>query len=526
MNNSSEENDIGFECVRPIERDARLIMEWRNDPETLRMSYHSNPKVWESFFKEFKRDYFNLPGLPPLFAIKEGKRIAFLRFYQINHPLGLMRRCCGISINVAPSYRAKGIGTLILREIQFWCKQQGYDDLYSEVKIENSASQKVFEKAGFKKIDPKQKNIEDIGQSFEIIRYLAALAPEGFSRKKSVYIIAEAGSNWWMGHPAQNFAMAKALIDIAARAGADAVKFQVYKPETTYVSNAGQSDYLAESGIQEDITTIFADRAIPYALIPKLADYCTKQGIAFMASAFSPADFAAIDPYVPIHKIASYELSHIHLLELAARSGKPLILSTGASNPEEIAWAVNTYRDHGGKDLSLMHCTACYPAKMESMNLNAIRWLHDHFQCSVGLSDHSRHPFYAPVAAVALGATIIEKHFTLSNALPGPDHAFALTPDELTEMVQAIRSVEKMLGLEVKDVDPTEEELRNYARRGIQAIKNISVGDTLLENVNFAILRPGKQSLGIHPKYIAEIEGKIAAREIPIGAGLQKGDWR
>src|SRR5262249_10120412 len=158
----------------------------------------------------------------------------------------------------------------------------------------------------------------------------------------------------------------------AAEAGADAIKFQSYHFETIYVPNAGKSGYLSAAGIEEEMSELYADLAMPYELIPTLAEFCRECGIRFMSTPFSPADFAAVDPYVSIHKIASYEIGHIHLLTLAARSGKPLLLSTGAANEEEIAWAVRTYRDHGGKELTLLQCNACYPADPATLHLRAI----------------------------------------------------------------------------------------------------------------------------------------------------------
>jgi N-acetylneuraminate synthase len=147
------------------------------------------------------------------------------------------------------------------------------------------------------------------------------------------------------------------------------------------------------------------------------------------------------------------------------------------------------------------------------------------FKVDVGLSDHSNDPICAPIAAVALGATVIEKHFTLDKRLPGPDHAFAITPDELKQLVQAVREVEQMKGSFVKVVDPDEEELRSFARRGVQAIQEIPCGAAFHEGSNISILRPGKQTLGIHPKYISDIEGKSAKRTIPLGSGVLPEDY-
>ena len=338
--------------------------------------------------------------------------------------------------------------------------------------------------------------------------------------RRSVYIIAEAGSNWRMGTPSRDMKMARALIDVAVEAGADAVKFQTYRPETVYVSNAGQSDYLAGAGIKEDIGAIFADLAMPYEMLSELHAYCLARKIDFLSTGFSPADFAAIDPFVSLHKIASYEISHPHLLTLAARSGKPLILSTGASVEEDIAWAVETYRAAGGRDLCLMQCTASYPAPLDSLNLRTLPWLQNRFGVASGLSDHSREPSLAPVVAVALGARVIEKHYTLDNRLPGPDHAFALTPTDLRILVSDVRRAEASLGDGVKRIADAEKELASFARRGLQAIRPIALGEVLREGENYAVLRPGKRSLGIHPRYREQLEGRPARRAIALGEGL------
>ena len=245
-------------------------------------------------------------------------------------------------------------------------------------------------------------------------------------RRGGVFVIAEAGSNWRMGSPERDLAMAQALINVAVEAGADAVKFQTFRPETVYVAEAGASDYLADAGIKQSIRDIFADIAMPYDMLPKLADYARSRGIEFMSTAFSPADFAAVDPLVKVHKIASYEISHIRLIELAARSGKPTVMSTGAATLDDVAWAVGHYHRSGGKDLCLMQCTAKYPAPLDTLRLATIPELQRMFGVSVGLSDHSREAVVGPLAATAIGARVIEKHFTLDNRLPGPDHPFAL----------------------------------------------------------------------------------------------------
>jgi N-acetylneuraminate synthase len=327
-----------------------------------------------------------------------------------------------------------------------------------------------------------------------------------------------------MGTAARDLKMARALIDVAVEAGADAVKFQTYKPSTTYVANAGQSDYLSENGIQESIMDIFADLAMPYEMLPELAAYAETQNILFMSSPFSVSDLQAIDPFTAIHKIASYEISHTRLIEAIAATGKPAVLSTGASDLADIEWAVQHFQSLSKSTLCLMQCTARYPAPLSSLNLGTIPLLRQKFGLPVGLSDHTRDPITGPLAAVALGANLIEKHYTLDNRLPGPDHAFAITAVELKQMVKAIRDAEQVVGPGSKVVQSEEEELFWYARRGLQAIKNIGKGELFEEGVNFDILRPGKQKRGVHSKHIVQLKGARSKRDIKLGDGIQLED--
>jgi N-acetylneuraminate synthase len=387
----------------------------------------------------------------------------------------------------------------------------GLSDLVVTPVTNNSACSAAFIKGGFVGPNPNA-------------RYHRALVSAGW-RRKGVFIIAEAGSNWRMGTLARDMAMAKALIDVAAEAGADAVKFQTFRPETTYVAEAGSSDYLSEVGITQTIQEIFADIAMPYDMLPQLAEQAHGHGIEFMSTAFSAADFAAVDPLVSVHKIASYEISHLRLIELAARSGKPTVMSTGAATLNDVAWAVDHFRSCGGRDLCLMQCTAKYPAPLDALNLATIPELGRMFNVSVGLSDHSRDPAVGPLAATALGARVIEKHFTLDNRLPGPDHPFALTATELAQLVTAVRAATTARGDGIKDVLDAEAELAAFAQRGLQAIAEIRPGDLLTEDGNIAILRPGKQAKGIHPRYLLQLAGKRATRRLKPGEGLREGDW-
>ncbi|MSP59274.1 MAG: N-acylneuraminate-9-phosphate synthase [Myxococcales bacterium] len=346
-----------------------------------------------------------------------------------------------------------------------------------------------------------------------------------FSSVEPVFVIAEAGSNWRAGAPPRDRKMALALIDVAVEAGCDAVKFQTFRPETVYAPGAGRSDYLAAAGNAEDIHAIFRDLAMPYEMVPELAAYAGARGIGFMSSPFSVADARAVDPFVAVHKIASYEINHRRLLEFVAATGKPTVISTGAAGLPEIAAALDLLRAQGAGPLCVMQCTAQYPAGLEALNLRVLPTLAARFGVAVGLSDHSTDPVTGPVGAVALGACCIEKHYTLSKRLPGPDHSFALEPHELAEMVRGIRAMEQALGRAEKAVHAAENELRAYAVRALQALRDIPAGAPLVEGENFDILRPGKNRPGMNPMRVDELAGKRATRAIPAGDGLSDGDF-
>ncbi len=333
------------------------------------------------------------------------------------------------------------------------------------------------------------------------------------------FVIGEIGTNWHAGDP-NDASQALRLIDVAAEAGCDAVKFQTYRPESVYVPNPGESDYLAEAGIRRTINELIAERVMPEAMIPKVAAHAADRGVVFMSSCFSREDLALVDPLVPLHKLASYEISHLRLIDALAATGKPLILSTGAAGEEDIAWAVERFRAAGGAGLAVLQCTARYPAPDEAMNLRVIPWLAERFGVVAGLSDHSPEALNAPLAAVALGAKVVEKHITLDRTAAGPDHFNAIEPAGLTAMVQGIRAVEAMRGDGVKRVEPAEEELYRFARRRIQAIRPIAPGEALREGENMAILRPGKRTPGAHPKLIEAFEGRPAKADIALGEGI------
>jgi N,N'-diacetyllegionaminate synthase len=329
------------------------------------------------------------------------------------------------------------------------------------------------------------------------------------------FVIGEAGSN----HNG-SFEQALALIDVAARAGCDAVKFQVFKARRLYPKAAGRSDYL---GDERSIFDIIAAMELPEDWLPRLRARADEHDLAFIVSPFHEEAVALLDPFVDAFKIASYELTHAPLLREVAKRGKPVILSTGASNLDEVREAVATLAAAGCERLALMQCTAAYPSPPEAVNVRALVTLRDAFGIPSGLSDHSEDPIVAPMAAAALGAALLEKHYTLSKLLPGPDHAFAIEPDGLTRLVAGVRAVERVIGSGDKQVHGVEDELRSFARRAIMTTKPVAAGERFSRD-NVDVLRRGKLDGGLEPKHLDEVLASVAARDLLAETPLQAGD--
>ncbi len=340
-----------------------------------------------------------------------------------------------------------------------------------------------------------------------------------FDNPQHVFVIAEAGSNWKCGSYDDDLNQAKKLIKVAANAGADAVKFQTYRPETTYVSNPGGSKTLSYS---ENIDTIFEKHAMPYEMIPELAKICKEENILFMSTPFSVDDAKAIDPYTEIHKVASFEINHVPLLEFLASTKKPIIISTGSSTYEEIDFCVNYLKENASSKIILLQCTSKYPCPIDALNLSAIPIMKTRYHLPIGFSDHSVEPIIAPLISIGLGATVIEKHFTIDKNLPGPDHWFALTPDELNQMINSIRNAELAYGTGKKEILNEELGTRKFAKRALQAITDISKGDVLELGKNFDILRPGDRIRGLDARFLFNVNGKKSKIDVAIGDGINE----
>lgn len=326
------------------------------------------------------------------------------------------------------------------------------------------------------------------------------------SNESRTLIIAEAGIN----HDGK-YEQALQLIDVAANAGADIVKFQLFRADKMYTPKAG--NYTTASGDVKPINEILKATELPFDWIPKLMKYCDSKGIGFLCTVCDEDGADILHEYgVDSFKMASYAITHIPLIKHVAKYNKPVIFSSAGAFLSDIDIAIRTIKGQNNKNICLMHCVAKYPTPISECNLNILKTFKIAFpDVIIGYSDHTEDPIAAPVTAVALGAKVIEKHFTIDKSLPGADHSFAVNPEQLTKMCEMIRKVENLteeekkeyisdesLGSPEKTVIEVEKHLRKYAFRCIFATKDLTVGDVITRD-NTAILRPGNEDRGIEP---------------------------
>lgn len=319
------------------------------------------------------------------------------------------------------------------------------------------------------------------------------------------YVIAEAGAN----HN-RDLGMARELIDVAADAGADAVKFQTYTGKDLYSSRTPQFEYLDDDRSPQELLDAIA---LPREWQPLLAEHAASRGIHFFTS---PFDREAVDQLAelgaPAIKIAAFEIVDVGLIGYAAAVGVPMIISAGMATYGEIEDALGAVADAGNRQVALLRCASVYPAPPEIMNLRAMATMSAAFGVPVGLSDHTTN-IYVAAGAAALGMDVFEKHFTLSRELEGPDHAFALEPDQLKAQIAAVREVEAAMGngrLEGPS-EPESGEMYRNARRSIVAAADIAVGTAITAEM-LTVKRPG---FGIAPKHLPLVVGRTARVDIP-----------
>ncbi|MDE7018021.1 MAG: N-acetylneuraminate synthase [Lachnospiraceae bacterium] len=321
---------------------------------------------------------------------------------------------------------------------------------------------------------------------------------------KKIFIIAEAGVN----HNG-SLETAMQLIDTAVKAGADAVKFQTFKAENLVCKDAGKAAYQMETTDREESQLAMLKKLeLTSDMHEQLMSYCREKEIMFLST---PFDMDSLHYLVgcgmPIVKVPSGEITNYPLLREVGKTERSVILSTGMSTLDEVKAAIAVLRENGAREITVLHCNTEYPTPYADVNLKAMLTLKDELGVSVGYSDHTE-GIVVPVAAAALGATVIEKHFTLDKTMEGPDHKASLEPGELREMVSAIRNIEMALGDGRKEPSQSEQKNIAVARKSIVAKRDIAMGEVFSED-NLATKRPGT---GISPMDWNAIIGKKAKR--------------
>lgn len=327
-----------------------------------------------------------------------------------------------------------------------------------------------------------------------------------------IYIIAELSANH--GHKLEN---ALASVHAAKAAGADAIKIQTYTADTITLDSP-KEDFLIKGGLWdgENLYSLYQKAYTPWEWHKAIFDEAKKVGIDCFST---PFDKTAVDFLEelgnPIYKIASFEISDIPLIEYAASKHKPMVISTGIATPDDIQLALDACKRVGNEDVTLLHCVSAYPTPLELVNLRTMMDMAARYGVQVGLSDHTMGADVA-IAAVALGATMVEKHFIMDRAIGGPDAAFSMQQDEFAAMVQSIRNVEKALGTVAYKTDPSAIKGREFSR-SLYVAEDIKAGDVITEQ-NVRSVRPG---YGLAPKYLPKIIGKKVNRDLTKGDRME-----
>lgn len=330
----------------------------------------------------------------------------------------------------------------------------------------------------------------------------------------STFIIAELSAN----HGGK-IETAIETIRAAKKAGADAIKLQTYTAETITL-NSKQDWFKINQGTAWDgkyLYDLYNEAFLPWEWHKELFKVAKEEGLVCFSSPFDKTSVDFLEKLnTPIYKIASFEITDIPLIKYAASKGKPMIISTGIATIEDIKLAIHTCRKVGNNDITILKCTSAYPAEPEDANLLTIPDIKERFDVKVGLSDHTL-GIEAPAISVALGATVIEKHFILDKSIGGPDAHFSLDKKEFTEMVKAVRKTEKMLGKVDYEMTEKKKSSRHFSR-SLFIVEDVKKGEKLTET-NIRSIRPG---IGLHPKYLKEIIGKIFINDYVKGTPLSK----
>jgi len=462
-----------------------------NDSIVRQSSFTSDPILFQNHEKWFNQILDNKSIL--FYVIHDGENfVSQIRYKKTSDT------ACEISISITEEYRGKHVGSQCLSlSIQELKKEWKCCSIVAEVKEENSASNNFFLKNEFYLV---RKYLKDGNTVFVYNRNIS---------NNRTFIIAELSANH-----GQKLSIALDTIKAAKEAGADAVKIQTYTPDTITI-NCDNEYFQIKQGTLWDGTilyNLYKTAYTPWEWHNELFEYAEKIGITFFST---PFDKSAVDLLEklnnPLYKIASFELNDIPLIKYAASKGKPMIMSTGVSTLEEIEEAVQACYAVGNYDITLLKCTSSYPAPLDEANLLTIPNMIKRFGIKIGLSDHTMGDIAASTA-VALGASVIEKHFILDRSLGGPDADFSMEPSEFEIMVERIRDVEKTLGSVSYELSDKMKKNRKFSR-SLFAVKDIKEGEVFTEE-NVRSIRPGD---GLSPKYLPEILGKKAKKSITFG---------
>ena len=472
------------------EKDIENIFNLANDATVRKNSFHQEKISWATHINWFKSKLNSKDTF--FYIIKTDKDFAgYIRLDRDNTKWL-------ISIAISPDFRGKSYGLKALQKLK---KIHPDKTLIAYVKIDNKASINMFLKDNFKIIQ--QELI--FGQP----AYKLIAAPQN-----RVYIIAEMSAN----HCGDK-ELAKKIIKKAKEIGADAVKIQTYTADTITI-DCDKDIFMTKFDslwAGQTLYNLYHKAYTPWEWQGELKAYADEIGIDFFST---PFDYTAVDFLesinVPMYKIASFEAIDYPLIKYAARHKKPMIISVGISSYDEIQGAIDACKSVGNNDITILKCTSAYPAKVEDMNLLTIKDMYEKFApqgVKIGLSDHSM-SIVPPVTAVALGATVIEKHLTLDRRLGGEDSGFSLNADEFAAMIKAVRETEKALG----KVDYSINENNRKFARSLFVVKDIKKGEKFTPE-NIRSIRP---SNGLHPKFYEEILGKTAACDLEFGTPLKE----
>ncbi len=494
------------------DNDAKLILEWRNDKITREMSFNSNIQAWDDFQKKFYNSYFS-NYINPVFASINDDKIAFIGFTRNSEN----DKNFNIGINISPKFRNRKLGLIILNNVLLFIKKNypNVNKIIAEIKENNIPSLKIFEKANFEYINTRIfKNTNIRIYNFEMNKIKMYINNSIIGKNYPTYIIAELSCN----HN-QDKSIAFQLIDQAHKAGANAIKLQTYTADTmTIKSDKSYFTDCLKDTIWEGKTLhdLYSVAYTPWEWHKELKKYANNLGMDLFSS---PFDSSAVDFLeeldMPAYKIASFEIVDHVLIKKIAQTRKPVIISSGMASKVELEEAINLLRENGCSQICMLKCTSAYPAKPDDANLVTIKNMMESYDVIGGLSDHTL-GIEVPIAAVCLGARIIEKHFTLSRESGSPDDEFSLTPDEFKQMVDSIRIVEKTLGKVTYGGVKKESSSKKF-RKSLFVVKDIKKGE-LFTTKNLRPIRPG---YGLHTKHYEEVLGKECKMNVDAGEPLK-----